>query len=62
MCQEFCGKSFPEAVNYLLDFNGHRARDSPNYPLPRPEPRCWSVCAGGRVKGVFFRGSGLGSG
>ena len=39
MCQEFCGKSFPEAVNYLLDFNGHRARDSPNYPLPRPEPR-----------------------
>lgn len=37
--QEFCGKSFPEAVNYLLDFNGHRARDSPNYPSPRPEPR-----------------------
>ena len=39
LCQEFCGKSFPEAVNYLLDFNGHRARDSPNYPPPRPEPR-----------------------
>ena len=37
--QEFCGKSFPEAVNYLLDFNGHWARDSPNYPPPRPEPR-----------------------
>lgn len=26
--QHFCGKSFPEAVNYLLAFNG-RARDSP---------------------------------
>ena len=45
--QEFCGKSFPEAVNYLLDFNGHRARDSPlgqkfrkrsKYPLPCHQP------------------------
>lgn len=27
--QHFCGKSFPEAVNYLLAFNG-RARDSPS--------------------------------
>lgn len=32
--QEFCGKSFREAVNYLLEFNGHRARDS---PTPRPK-------------------------
>lgn len=31
--QEFCGKDFREAVNYLLEFNGHRARDS---PTPRP--------------------------
>ena len=27
--QEFCGKDFREAVCYLLDFNGHRSRDSP---------------------------------
>lgn len=27
--QQFCGKSFPEAVEYLLTFHG-RARDSPN--------------------------------
>ncbi len=27
--QHFCGKSFPEAVSYLLAFNG-RARDSPS--------------------------------
>ena len=33
--QEFCGKDFREAVSYLLDFNGHRARDS---PTPRPKP------------------------
>ena len=33
--QEFCSKSFREAVNYLLEFNGHRARDS---PVPRPKP------------------------
>ena len=33
--QEFCGKDFREAVNYLLEFNGHRARDS---PTPRPRP------------------------
>ena len=31
--QEFCGKDFREAVNYLLEFNGRRARDS---PVPRP--------------------------
>ena len=31
--QEFCGKDFREAVNYLLEFNGKRARDS---PAPRP--------------------------
>ncbi len=31
--QEFCGKDFRDAVNYLLEFNGHRARDS---PTPRP--------------------------
>ena len=33
--QEFCGKDFREAVNYLLEFNGKRARDS---PAPRPRP------------------------
>jgi len=32
--QEFCGKDFREAVNYLLEFNGKRARDS---PAPRPK-------------------------
>lgn len=26
---EFCGKDFREAVNYLLEFNGKRTRDSP---------------------------------
>ena len=31
----FCGKEFREAVNYLLEFNGKRARDS---PAPRPKP------------------------
>lgn len=31
--QEFCGKDFREAVNYLLEFNNCRARDS---PTPRP--------------------------
>lgn len=36
--QRFCNKSFPEAVEYLLDFNG-RARDSPSpeHPVPPPE-------------------------
>ena len=33
--QEFCGKDFREAVNYLLEFNGNRTRDS---PAPRPRP------------------------
>ncbi len=33
--QEFCGKDFREAVNYLLEFNGGRARDS---PIPHPKP------------------------
>ena len=33
--QEFCGKDFREAVKYLLEFNGQRARDS---PTPRPKP------------------------
>ncbi len=33
--QEFCGKDFREAVNYLLEFNGKRSRDS---PAPRPKP------------------------
>lgn len=47
--QEFCGKDFREAVNYLLEFNGKRARDSPprapnpsgrrkSLPLPCPSP------------------------
>ena len=31
--RHFCGKSFPEAVEYLLQFQG-RARDSPIVPLP----------------------------
>ena len=35
--QEFCDKNFQEAVNYLLDFNGHRARDSPQRLPPRME-------------------------
>ena len=33
--QEFGGKDFREAVNYLLEFNGCRTRDS---PAPRPQP------------------------
>ena len=33
--QIFEGKQFREAVNYLLEFNGGRARDS---PTPRPRP------------------------
>ena len=32
--QQFCGKSFPEAVEYLLTFHG-KARDA---PLPQPKP------------------------
>lgn len=36
--QEFCDKSFPEAVNYLLEFNGHRARDPPQHLPSRAEP------------------------
>ena len=49
--QEFCGKDFRAAVNYLLEFNGGRARDSPiphcavnmtecagKEPEPMPEP------------------------
>ena len=35
--QEFCNKSFPEAVNYLLEFNGHRARDPPGRPQSNVE-------------------------
>ena len=31
--QQFCGKSFPEAVEYLLAFHG-RARDSPDKAAP----------------------------
>ena len=31
--QQFCGKSFPEAVEYLLTFHG-KARDA-----PAPEPK-----------------------
>ena len=33
--QEFCGKDFREAVNYLLEFNGNRSRDS---PAPHSKP------------------------
>jgi len=36
--QEFCGKNFREAVSYLLEFNGHRARDSPAKQPPRLPP------------------------
>ena len=32
--QEFQGMKFPEAVRYLLDWNG-KARDSPARPIPR---------------------------
>ena len=32
--QQFCGKSFPEAVEYLLTFHG-KARDA---PIPQPKP------------------------
>ena len=32
--QQFCGKSFPEAVEYLLTFRG-KARDA---PVPQPKP------------------------
>ena len=35
--QHFEGKSFPEAVNYLLAYHGH-ARDSPGVQRPRPPP------------------------
>jgi len=37
--QEFCGKDFREAVSYLLEFNNHRARDSPAKQPPRPPPK-----------------------
>jgi len=37
--QEFCGKGFREAVDYLLEFNGGRARDSPSLPEPRAPPQ-----------------------
>ena len=33
--QEFCGKSFPEAVNYLLAYHG-RTRDSPEWSRAPP--------------------------
>lgn len=37
--QEFCGKGFREAVDYLLEFNGGRARDSPVLsPRAPPQP------------------------
>ena len=36
--QEFCGKSFREAVDYLLAYHG-RSRDSPNRDTPVPRPR-----------------------
>ena len=36
--QEFCGKDFREAVNYLLEFNGGRAR-APPAPPPKPVKR-----------------------
>ena len=35
--QEFEGKDFREAVDYLLDFNG-RSRDAPRPSRPRPPP------------------------
>lgn len=36
--QEFEGKGFREAVDYLLEFNG-RARDAPTLSKPRPPPK-----------------------
>ena len=42
--QQFCGKSFPEAVEYLLDYHG-RARDS-----PAPQSLYWPRArTGGRM-------------
>ncbi|MCI8478097.1 MAG: DUF3991 domain-containing protein [Oscillospiraceae bacterium] len=35
--QEFCGKDFREAVNYLLEFNGHHSRDPPTPRLKTAE-------------------------
>ena len=35
--QEFCGKTFPEAVEYLLEYNGERSKDS-TAQQPRPPP------------------------
>lgn len=32
--QVFCGKNFREAVNYLLEFNGHHSRDPPTPAKP----------------------------
>lgn len=36
--QEFCGKDFVEAVEFLLDYHG-RTRDSPRPHRAEPEPR-----------------------
>ncbi len=36
--QRFCGKSFPEAVEYLLTYHG-KARDPPRQLLSKPEQR-----------------------
>ncbi len=46
--QEFCGKSFPEAVNYLLAYHG-RSRDSPGWNRPLTRSRA----APQREKPVF---------
>ena len=35
--QEFCGKDFREAVEYLLEYNGERSKDS-TAQQPRPPP------------------------
>ncbi len=42
--QQFCGKSFPEAVNYLLDFHGGaRYPRAPPFPRKKQEIRTFSL-------------------
>lgn len=63
--QEFCGKDFREAVNYLLEFNGHRARDSPIPPprtdMPKEKPAFVLPIPNPDQRRVASRTSDLGS-
>ena len=62
--QEFCGKNFVDAVNFLLDFNG-RARDSPTRDKPEKytdEPRPFSLpiaCQDQRRVFAYLRSRGI---